>query len=39
MDVKSFSTADGTRIQQYTDQNTANQQWRLKDAGTATTSW
>ncbi|MBD0839930.1 RICIN domain-containing protein [Streptomyces sp. TRM68416] len=33
LDVKGFSTADGTRIQQYTDQNTANQQWRLKDAG------
>ncbi|GEC07373.1 carbohydrate-binding protein [Streptomyces spinoverrucosus] len=33
LDVKGFSTADGTRAQQYTDQNTANQQWRLKDAG------
>lgn len=33
LDVSSFSTADGTRIQQYTDQNTANQQWRLKPAG------
>ncbi|WP_171116599.1 MULTISPECIES: RICIN domain-containing protein [unclassified Streptomyces] len=33
LDVKGFSTADGTRVQQYTDQNTANQQWRLKDAG------
>ncbi|MGW0499316.1 RICIN domain-containing protein [Streptomyces sp. NPDC003007] len=33
LDVRSFSTADGTRIQQYTDQNTANQQWRLKPAG------
>ncbi|MEV0176829.1 RICIN domain-containing protein [Streptomyces sp. NPDC050803] len=33
LDVNGFSTADGTRIQQYTDQNTANQQWRLKSAG------
>ncbi|MGW1272747.1 RICIN domain-containing protein [Streptomyces sp. NPDC002491] len=33
MDVNGFSTADGTRIQQWTDQNTANQQWRLKPAG------
>ncbi|MBX9395102.1 RICIN domain-containing protein [Streptomyces sp. TRM72054] len=33
LDVKGFSAADGTRVQQYTDQNTANQQWRLKDAG------
>ncbi|MEU7115484.1 RICIN domain-containing protein [Streptomyces sp. NPDC046182] len=30
MDVNAFSTADGTRIQQWTDQNTANQQWRLR---------
>ncbi|MGC9538287.1 RICIN domain-containing protein [Streptomyces sp. UG1] len=33
LDVSSFSTADGTRIQQYTDQNTANQQWRLRPTG------
>jgi photosystem II stability/assembly factor-like uncharacterized protein len=33
LDVNGFSTADGTRIQQWTDQNTANQQWRLKPAG------
>jgi len=33
LDVDSFSTADGTRVQQWTDQNTANQQWRLKPAG------
>src|SRR3954463_10515872 len=31
-DVNAFSTADGTRIQQWTDQNTANQQWKLKPA-------
>ncbi|MEV7442556.1 RICIN domain-containing protein [Streptomyces sp. NPDC091204] len=30
LDVNAFSTADGTRIQQWTDQNTANQQWRLR---------
>ncbi|MFD9636070.1 RICIN domain-containing protein [Streptomyces violascens] len=30
LDVNGFSTADGTRIQQWTDQNTANQQWKLK---------
>ncbi|MFG2821729.1 RICIN domain-containing protein [Kitasatospora sp. NPDC048365] len=33
LDVNGFSTADGTRIQQWTDQNTANQQWRLKPVG------
>lgn len=33
LDVDANSTADGTRIQQWTDQNTANQQWRLKPAG------
>ncbi|MFD9376343.1 RICIN domain-containing protein [Streptomyces sp. NPDC059999] len=33
LDVNGFSTADGTRIQQWTDQNTANQQWRLRPAG------
>ncbi|WP_329229556.1 RICIN domain-containing protein [Streptomyces canus] len=33
LDVNGFSTADGTRIQQWTDQDTANQQWRLKPAG------
>ncbi|MFC8765912.1 RICIN domain-containing protein [Streptomyces sp. NPDC057193] len=27
------STVDGTRIQQWTDQNTANQQWRLRPTG------
>ncbi|MGW5849909.1 RICIN domain-containing protein [Streptomyces sp. NPDC055254] len=30
LDVNAFSTADGARIQQWTDQNTANQQWRLR---------
>ncbi|MGV9454361.1 RICIN domain-containing protein [Streptomyces sp. NPDC003635] len=30
LDVNGHSTADGTRIQQWTDQNTANQQWRLR---------
>ncbi|WP_031002499.1 RICIN domain-containing protein [Streptomyces sp. NRRL F-5727] len=33
LDVSSFSTADGTRVQQWTDQNTANQQWRLRSTG------
>ncbi|MFI6933836.1 RICIN domain-containing protein [Streptomyces sp. NPDC050287] len=33
MDVNAFSTADGTRIQQWTDQNTANQQWKLRPTG------
>ncbi|MFH9825393.1 RICIN domain-containing protein [Streptomyces bobili] len=33
MDVNAFSTADGTRIQQWTDQGTTNQQWRLKPTG------
>ncbi|PBC78535.1 photosystem II stability/assembly factor-like uncharacterized protein [Streptomyces sp. TLI_235] len=33
VDVNAFSTADGTRIQQWTDQNTANQQWKLKSTG------
>ncbi|MGW6392525.1 RICIN domain-containing protein [Streptomyces sp. NPDC055103] len=33
LDVKAFSTADGARVQQYTDQNTANQQWKLRPAG------
>ncbi|NUQ96744.1 MAG: carbohydrate-binding protein [Streptomyces sp.] len=33
LDVNGFSTADGTRIQQWADQNTANQQWKLKSAG------
>ncbi|MFD8982936.1 RICIN domain-containing protein [Streptomyces sp. NPDC059564] len=33
MDVNGFSTADGTRIQQWTDQNTANQQWKLRSTG------
>ncbi|WOI62036.1 RICIN domain-containing protein [Streptomyces fradiae] len=33
LDVDAFSTADGTRIQQWTDQNTANQQWRLRPTG------
>ncbi|CCK27712.1 hypothetical protein BN159_3333 [Streptomyces davaonensis JCM 4913] len=33
LDVNGYSTADGTRIQQWTDQNTANQQWRLKPTG------
>ncbi|MEH0577163.1 MULTISPECIES: RICIN domain-containing protein [Streptomyces] len=33
LDVNGFSTADGTRIQQWTDQNTANQQWKLKATG------
>ncbi|MEU7874522.1 RICIN domain-containing protein [Dactylosporangium sp. NPDC049140] len=30
LDVNAFSTADGARIQQWTDQNTANQQWKLR---------
>ncbi|NUR99078.1 MAG: RICIN domain-containing protein, partial [Kribbellaceae bacterium] len=29
LDVNAFSTADGARIQQWTDQHTANQQWTL----------
>ncbi len=33
LDVNAFSTADGGRIQQWTDQNTANQQWRLRATG------
>ncbi|KOG52882.1 carbohydrate-binding protein [Streptomyces griseoflavus] len=33
MDVNAFSTADGTRIQQWADQNTANQQWKLWPTG------
>ncbi|MEV5340768.1 RICIN domain-containing protein [Streptomyces sp. NPDC052676] len=33
LDVDGFSTADGTRIQQWTDQDTANQQWRLRPTG------
>ncbi|MFF3850190.1 RICIN domain-containing protein [Streptomyces sp. NPDC002328] len=33
LDVNGFSTADGTRIQQWTDQNTANQQWKLRPIG------
>ncbi|MGQ4388548.1 RICIN domain-containing protein [Streptomyces sp. SAS_270] len=33
MDVNGFSTADGTRIQQWTDQHTANQQWKLRPTG------
>ncbi|RSS78135.1 RICIN domain-containing protein [Streptomyces sp. WAC06614] len=33
LDVNAFSTADGTRIQQWTDQNTANQQWKLRPTG------
>ncbi|MEU2231486.1 RICIN domain-containing protein [Streptomyces vietnamensis] len=33
LDVNAFSTADGARIQQWTDQNTANQQWRLRSTG------
>ncbi|RPK93995.1 RICIN domain-containing protein [Streptomyces sp. ADI98-10] len=33
LDVNAFSTADGTRIQQWTNQNTANQQWKLRPAG------
>ncbi|MFF8279618.1 RICIN domain-containing protein [Streptomyces lateritius] len=33
LDVNGFSTADGTRVQQWTDQNTANQQWRLRPTG------
>ncbi len=30
LDVNAFSTGDGARIQQWTDQNTANQQWKLR---------
>ncbi|OAR22968.1 carbohydrate-binding protein [Streptomyces sp. ERV7] len=33
VDVNGFSTADGTRIQQWTDQSTVNQQWRLRPTG------
>ncbi|MGW8779473.1 RICIN domain-containing protein [Streptomyces sp. NPDC055796] len=33
LDVNAFSTADGTRIQQWTDHNTANQQWKLRPTG------
>ncbi|MCB5168555.1 RICIN domain-containing protein [Streptomyces bambusae] len=33
LDVNGFSTADGTRVQQWTDQNSANQQWRLRPTG------
>ncbi|GLH98544.1 RICIN domain-containing protein [Phytohabitans aurantiacus] len=33
LDVNAFSTADGARIQQWTDQNTANQQWKLRSTG------
>lgn len=33
LDVNGFSSADGTRIQQWTDQDTANQQWKLKATG------
>ncbi|MFE9741290.1 RICIN domain-containing protein [Streptomyces sp. NPDC006477] len=33
LDVNAFSTVDGTHIQQWTDQNTANQQWRLRPTG------
>ncbi|MFK4084858.1 RICIN domain-containing protein [Kribbella sp. NPDC020789] len=33
LDVNGFSTADGARIQQWTDQHTANQQWKLRSTG------
>ncbi|MBL1094012.1 MULTISPECIES: RICIN domain-containing protein [Streptomyces] len=33
MEVNAFSTADGTRIQQWTEQSTANQQWKLRPTG------
>ncbi|MEU5432846.1 RICIN domain-containing protein [Streptomyces sp. NPDC020719] len=33
VDVNAFSTADGTRVQQWTDQSTVNQQWRLRPTG------
>ncbi|MBV6699704.1 RICIN domain-containing protein [Kitasatospora aureofaciens] len=33
LDVDAFSTADGTRVQQWTDQATTNQQWRLRSTG------
>ncbi|GAA4465407.1 RICIN domain-containing protein [Phytohabitans houttuyneae] len=33
LDVNAFSTADGARVQQWTDQNTANQQWKLRSTG------
>ena len=33
LDVGGFSTADGTRVQQWTDQNAAHQQWRLRPTG------
>jgi hypothetical protein len=32
LDVPGFSTATGTAVQQYTDQDTVNQQWQLKAA-------
>jgi hypothetical protein len=34
LDVNGFSTADGARVQQWTDQHTANQQWKLRPTGT-----
>jgi hypothetical protein len=33
LDVNGFSTADGARIQQWTDQHTVNQQWKLRATG------
>ena len=33
LDVAGADTADGTRIQQWTEAGTANQQWRLKSTG------
>ncbi|RKT16639.1 ricin-type beta-trefoil lectin protein [Streptomyces sp. 1114.5] len=33
LDVNAGATADGTRIQQWPDQDTANQQWKLKATG------
>ncbi|MFI0742245.1 RICIN domain-containing protein [Streptomyces sp. NPDC021100] len=33
LDVNAYSTADGTRVQQWTDRNTANQQWKPRPTG------
>ncbi|MGW8397156.1 RICIN domain-containing protein [Streptomyces lydicus] len=33
LEVNAFSTADGTRIQQWTEQGTANQEWKLRPTG------
>ncbi|MEY9841121.1 RICIN domain-containing protein [Streptacidiphilus sp. EB103A] len=33
LDVDGFSTADGAKVEQWTDQGTVNQQWQLKSTG------